>query len=209
MKSRLLRTAGCIALAAGLTGPSLTTQARADVPAALASHVSARGVVSVIVGVNANVVAEGLLDDATAVSAQRSAVARALDDVTARAAAAGVQVGERFTTVPYFTARVDSGTLEALASLPGVASIRENEAFSAQLLHSVPLVGAPPAWSAGFTGSGWTVAVVDTGIDKAHPFLAGKVTSEACYSAAGGTLGADLVAKDGSECAGFLAVHVA
>ena len=48
MKSRLLRTAGCIALAAGLTGPSLTTQARADVPAALASHVSARGVVSVI-----------------------------------------------------------------------------------------------------------------------------------------------------------------
>lgn len=34
---------------------------------------------------------------------------------------------------------------------------------------SVPLVGAPDAWAAGFDGTGATVAVLDTGIDAQHP----------------------------------------
>src|SRR5258705_417618 len=33
--------------------------------------------------------------------------------------------------------------------------------------------------------SGWVVAILDTGVHGAHPFLAGKVVSEACYSAHG------------------------
>jgi hypothetical protein len=37
-------------------------------------------------------------------------------------------------------------------------------------------------WAAGYTGSGQVVAVLDTGVDKAHPFLSGKVVEEACYS---------------------------
>lgn len=35
-------------------------------------------------------------------------------------------------------------------------------------------IGAPDAWEAGYTGKGVTVAIVDTGIDTAHPALAGS-----------------------------------
>lgn len=37
-------------------------------------------------------------------------------------------------------------------------------------------------WANGFTGSGQVVAVLDTGVDSAHPFLSGKVVEEACYT---------------------------
>ena len=37
------------------------------------------------------------------------------------------------------------------------------------LNESVPLIGAPSAWSLGFNGSGIKIAILDTGIDSAHP----------------------------------------
>ena len=50
------------------------------------------------------------------------------------------------------------------------------------------MVGAPGGAANGFSGSGQTIAVLDTGVDKNHDYFAGgKVVSEACYSTTTGT----------------------
>ncbi len=87
-----------------------------------------------------------------------------------------------FDYIPFFTAYLDGDSLRDLASDDSIASIEEDKIEDATLAESGPIVSAPAAWAAGFTGSGYAVAVLDTGVMKTHNFLTGKVISEACYS---------------------------
>lgn len=52
------------------------------------------------------------------------------------------------------------------------------------LQNSVPAIGAPVMHNASYTGSGTYVVIIDSGINSTHPMLAGKVSLEACFTAA-------------------------
>ncbi|MGW6485058.1 S8 family peptidase [Streptomyces sp. NPDC055059] len=63
----------------------------------------------------------------------------------------------------------------------GVAKLWLDGRVKANLKESVPLIGAPEAWAAGYTGKGVKVAVLDTGIDVNHPDFAGLIDGTASF----------------------------
>lgn len=75
---------------------------------------------------------------------------------------------------------------------------------------SVPLVGAPAAWAAGYTGGAVPVGVLDTGVDATHPDLAQAVAASADLTDGGdgidraghGTHVASIIAGSGAASAG-------
>ena len=58
----------------------------------------------------------------------------------------------------------------------------ELDAAPAAMAQAIPWVNADDAHTLGYTGSGYVVAILDTGVDKNHGYLSGKIVSEACYS---------------------------
>ncbi|MGW7428361.1 S8 family serine peptidase [Streptomyces sp. NPDC054861] len=63
----------------------------------------------------------------------------------------------------------------------GLAKLWLDGRVKAGLKESVPLIGAPEAWSAGYDGKGVKVAVLDTGIDVNHPDFAGLIDGTASF----------------------------
>ncbi|TWD17458.1 subtilase family protein [Streptomyces sp. T12] len=64
----------------------------------------------------------------------------------------------------------------------GIASVWLDAVVQADLDRSVPQIGGPDAWAAGFDGTGSRIAVLDSGVDTTHPDLAGQVVAERNFS---------------------------
>lgn len=88
-----------------------------------------------------------------------------------------------FASMPFQVLRVsDPAELDALAADPDVLSIEPDVLAPPSLAESTTMIGAKSAWTSGYTGEGWSIAVLDTGVMQTHAHLAGKIISEACYS---------------------------
>ncbi|WP_262056003.1 S8 family peptidase [Streptomyces sp. STR69] len=69
----------------------------------------------------------------------------------------------------------------------GIAHIWLDSVRRAALDKSVPQIGAPKAWAAGYTGKGVKIAVLDTGVDADHPDLKNQVIEAKNFSTAADT----------------------
>ena len=138
--------------------------------------------VRIIVGLNTSFLPEGVLPNVQEVQSQRQKINDAQSNLLAKLSSLNPRAVSKFQFIPYMAMEVDAATLRDLQNSPEVTSVEEDLPRYISLAESVPLIGGTAAWASGFTGAGQTVAILDTGVDKTHPFLAGKVVSEACYS---------------------------
>ena len=99
------------------------------------------------------------------------------------------------SSMPYMGLSVPVKTLERLKSIPQILEILEDEPIflpqepygegsvdAPVLTESPSVIGADYAWQNGITGSGWYVAVLDTGIRRSHQMFQGKDVVEACFA---------------------------
>ena len=134
-----------------------------------------------IVRLNVGFTPEGRLSSLSA-RLQRQGIGRALAALSARLARLDNQIVRRFEHLPLAVVVVDAAGLEDLARNPEVLSFQEDGLSAPSLQTTIPLIGADDVWAAGYTGAGQTIAILDTGIDGGHTFLAGKVLGQACFS---------------------------
>lgn len=101
-----------------------------------------------------------------------------------RLANSGASHVKKFKYHPYIALRVNEWTLNEILQDPDVISVEEDRMVRPTLTTTPALADAVNAWDAGHDGAGQVVAVLDTGVDTAHPFLSGKTVAEACFSSA-------------------------
>lgn len=114
-------------------------------------------------------------------AAQQQEIAGTQATVEDEVAGTGSEVVATFDHVPGMAVEATAEGLDRLRSSPAVASIRPDGVVRPLLSESTTLVRADETWPDA-DGTGYSVAVLDTGVDGGHDFLDEKVVYEACFA---------------------------
>lgn len=150
---------------------SAAAEARAPIPPGLEALARARGSARAIVRLAPGVT--------------RAESRRRQDDALGRLGSRARVGARRFANSALLALDATPEDLRALAAAPDVLVIEPDRLAAPSLDTSVPLIGASAATASSYDGRGAVVAILDTGIDLAHPFLAGRIAAEACFSSEG------------------------
>lgn len=113
------------------------------------------------------------------VALERGAV---LSRITEQVEDLGGSIYRTYENIGAFAVSVTDEQRKAIEGLPGVAGVSDDKQGFLELDVSLGVIGADITRATGLTGAGKTVAILDTGFDQEHPFLAGRVVAEACFS---------------------------
>lgn len=114
-------------------------------------------------------------------------------------ASLGVEARRDYPLLPMSLLRVRSGAaLDALLRRPGVLGVYENVLLRHALAQSLPLIDQPLPAGNGRTGTGTTVAVLDTGIDYTHASF-GSCTAPGVPAACRVAASIEIAPEDGAR----------
>jgi len=182
--------------------------------AALTAKARQEGQVRVIVHVAVDEIAALTADSTAARTAPLAAQAdvRLADSIskgaqreTAKLVGVPHEISHIYKSIPFVAMSVSEEALRRLEASPGVLGIEEDKLAGLSLNNTVNIVGASAAWAGGLDGSGWYVAVLDTGVRATHEFFGGKDLVQACFATgeAGGDcpngLNADITSPNAAE----------
>lgn len=175
---------------------------------ALSSDVSARGVVAVLVtGWHA---VTGDEPDMAGSAGPGGLVAITGDEFVGSVGRAGAVTGvRRFDNLPVIAMTVDAASLAAAKGYDAGVRVWRDREVVPFLADSGLMVGADRAHDAGYTGEGAYVAVIDTGTDVHHPFIAGRPVIEACFADRCPNGGRRMVGPGAARPVGSHGTHVA
>ncbi|WP_420431018.1 S8 family peptidase [Hyphobacterium sp.] len=91
-------------------------------------------------------------------------------------------ISHEYRYTPAAAMYLDADEIAALLRSPNVRRVELDRVSRPLLDTSVGLVGAADLHTAGLTGEGASVAILDTGVDHQHPMVSGRIIESACFS---------------------------
>jgi subtilisin family serine protease len=150
---------------------------------------SQRGAVRVLVQLAVPYVPERQLPSPAHVVAQHQSISTVQQLVRGNLRGVAHRVVRDFRgAIPTMAIEVGPDGLRMLESLRGVVThVVEDRPRHPLLVESVPRIQANQAVALGYDGRGTTIVIMDSGIDKDHPFFedgsgASRIVAEACFS---------------------------
>jgi subtilisin family serine protease len=163
--------------------------------------------IRVIVGLRVRFTPEGVLTR-SAGDLQHRAIADATSAVRRALGGTAHRVVHTYDSVPFIALELSQEALTRLQNSGLAATISEDRLSPPSLAQSSVIVEARESSAVGRDGRGTVVAILDTGVQKTHPFLqqaagGSKVVSEACFSGNGncpGGLTSSIAVGSGVNC---------
>ena len=141
---------------------------------------------------------------------RRTAIAQQRERLRTTLGGAGHRFIHEFADAPFVALDIDASALADLESAGSPAvQVLEDRLLAPTLAESVPLIEADRAHAIGLNGAGTVIAILDSGVDGTHPFIAPRLIAEACFSTAESGTGGDCPNGQATQTGAGAAVNCA